>query len=134
MKIIPVLFSITLGALAIGCGGDVTGEAMGKLKTFRDKACKCTDVACAEAAEKEFDDWGEKNIERIKKAKPSESFEKEFRKIQREARDCQEKLEEAARPKEPAMPPADPPPPAADPAAPPAADPAAPPAAPPATP
>lgn len=120
MKIIPLLFTLSLGTLALGCGGDVTGEAMGKLKTFRDKACKCADVACAEAAEKEFDDWGEKNIERIKKAKPSESFEKEFRKIQREARDCQEKLEEAAKPKEPTPPPPAPevPPPAADPAAP----------------
>jgi hypothetical protein len=117
------IIALLFGSLVAACGGSAADEAMAKLKTKKDKICACKDVACAEKADEEYDKWMEANMKRLKGAEPSDSFKKKFKDLEHAARDCMDKLEEAAAPKpaDPAPTPAEPPP-----AAPPAADPAAP--------
>ncbi|HVV86785.1 MAG TPA: hypothetical protein VHE35_27190 [Kofleriaceae bacterium] len=89
---------LILGAL-VGCGGDIADQAMGKMKSARDKACACKDVACAEGAKKEFMDWMQGHVKELKKAgKPSKSVRDKFEKLSDEADACIDKLRDAAAP------------------------------------
>lgn len=117
------IIAFLFGSMVAACGGGAADEAMAKMKTKKEKICACKDVACAEKADEEYDKWMEANMKRLKGAEPSDSFKKKYKELEHAARDCMDKLEEAAAPK-----PADPPPaaPTEPPAAPAPADPAAP--------
>ncbi|MEZ4400055.1 MAG: hypothetical protein R3B06_08550 [Kofleriaceae bacterium] len=92
-----VALAFTLGALLIGCGGSAADEAMAKMKTARDKACACKDYACASKARDEFSDWMKANRDKLKGSEPSKSFQEKFKAIEKEARECSNKLRDAER-------------------------------------
>lgn len=109
MKKLALLLS--LSAFSIGCGGGGgPEEAMSKMKTARDKICKCADVECADKAKDEFRDWIKANRDKLKDSKPSDSFKKSYKAVEDEADACMDKLRDAAKAKE--APPAPPAPPA----------------------
>jgi hypothetical protein len=67
MKKILVAFTSLALAAGTGCGGGGAEELLGKMRSFKDKMCKCTDKACAEGVQKEMMEWGLKNMEKIEK-------------------------------------------------------------------
>ena len=121
------MHKLTLGFLfasvLAACGGNgAADEAMKQLKIKKEKVCACKDLDCARKADDEFDNWMEKNLKRLKDGdEPSKSFQKKFKDLEYESRDCMDKLRdaEAAKDAPPPAPPAEPPtaPPPADPAA-----------------
>lgn len=115
-----LLFAFTSLALVTGsgCGGGGADEIIGKMRSFKDKMCKCTDKACVEGVEKEMMEWAMKNMEKMQKiAKTATKAQEEAAdKIEDEMDKCKDKaMGEAPAPADPAAPPAP-----TEPAAPPA--------------
>ena len=98
MKTIALVFA--LGTLAIGCGGGAADEAMSRMQTAKNKICACKDLPCAEKAKDDFKTWMKANRDKLKDQKPSDSFKEKYGKLEDEADACQNKLEEAAAPKQ----------------------------------
>lgn len=104
MKKLALLLS--LSAFSFGCGGGAADEAMSRMKTARDKICKCADLECARKAKDEFREWTKANRGKLKDSKPSDSFKKKFQAVEDEADTCMDKLRDAAKPADPAPAPA----------------------------
>lgn len=119
-----ILSSVLLGLSLTLVGGagckkaDPYGAALSKFEGFKNKACACKDIACAEGVKKEFETWMGTMEKTMKAAgKPSKEQDEKFDKLDDEMDACVGKLEEAAKPAAPATPPAPTTPPAEPPAA-----------------
>lgn len=90
-----ILFAFTSMALwaGSGCGGGGADEVIGKMRSTKDKICKCKDAACVEAAEGEFMKWMMANMDKFKDVKPSKAQEEAADKIEKEMRACKDKIE-----------------------------------------
>lgn len=97
-----ILFAVTSLALVTGsgCGGGGADEMLGKMRSFKDKMCKCTDKACVEGVEKEMMEWAMKNMEKMQKIAKSatKAQEEAADKIDDEMDKCKEKAEGAGAP------------------------------------
>jgi hypothetical protein len=101
MKKILVAFTSLALATGAGCGGGGADEILGKMRSFKDKMCKCTDKACVDGVEKEMMEWAVKNMEKMKGMKPTKAQEEAADKIDDEMDKCKEKAEGAGAPEAP---------------------------------
>ncbi len=89
-KILIAVASMALAA-GSGCGGGGADEILGKMRGFKDKACKCKDKACVEGVEKEMMTWAMANMEKMKNMKPTKAQDEAADKIKDEMEKCKEK-------------------------------------------
>ncbi len=73
-------------------------EILGKMEEFKDAACRCKDLVCAEKVESDMMEWAMKNMEKMKDLKPTKEEDERAGKISEAMQACKEKL----RPAEPA--------------------------------
>jgi hypothetical protein len=88
---------ITLGLAACGKKSEVD-EFIGKMDSFKAKTCACKDVACLDGVHKEQEEWMKKFEEKASKdkdTKPSKAQEDKMDAIEKDAKACEDKLEEA---------------------------------------
>lgn len=100
---------LSLCSFTFACGGGGADEAMSRMKTARDKICKCSDLDCAKKAKDEFRSWMKSNRDKLKDEKPSKSFIEKFNAVEEEADACMDKLRDKDKPADPAPAPAAPP-------------------------
>ena len=126
MKKLLVAFTSLALITGAGCGGGGADEILGKMRSFKDKMCKCgeNDTKCAQAVSDEMTKWSTEQSKNAKEPpKMSEEDTKKAAAIGEEMSKCMQKAmtPAAAAPADPAAAPADPAAAPADPAAAPAA-------------
>jgi hypothetical protein len=104
MKKLLVAFTSLALITGAGCGGGGADEILGKMRSFKDKMCKCKDKACVEGVEKEMMEWAMKNMEKMKDMKPTKAQEEAADKIDDEMDKCKEKAEGSGEAPPPATP------------------------------
>ena len=93
-----ILFVVSMLGLAVGCGGNVGDEILGKMESTKKAVCACKELACAEKAEADFEKFIMGKMKDAKDFKPSKAQDEKADKLQDEMRACKKKLEEAAAP------------------------------------
>lgn len=80
--------------LVVGCSNDKFDDMLDQLARYRDKACACADVACADKAFAEWRTFRNGAMEKIgKDTRPSDKQERRGRALEDELRRCRDKLE-----------------------------------------
>jgi hypothetical protein len=78
-----------------GCK-DKWDKALAETEAFKDRMCACKDQACVDAVNKDVDEWTEALKAKIKEDKPPDKVMEEGRKIKKEMRECEGRVEKAA--------------------------------------
>ena len=80
--------------LLFGCSKDDFDKMLDQLAVFRDQACACPDLPCAEKA---LSDWrtfrNRASHQALKDDRPSDKQEKRGRALEEELKRCRDKLE-----------------------------------------
>ncbi|MBL9017915.1 MAG: hypothetical protein JNL83_27260 [Myxococcales bacterium] len=80
--------------LAFGCSNDEFDTMLDQLAVFRDQACACADVACADKALADWRAYRNRAMAQVAKdARPSEKQERRGRALEDDLRRCREKLD-----------------------------------------
>jgi hypothetical protein len=90
MKLRSILFSIALGAFAVGCGGN-DGEKFGSLA---DELCKCETEECGEAVREKWEALEDEMKKKYKDSEPDKSVLEAYEKAQDKGRECGVALKE----------------------------------------
>jgi hypothetical protein len=87
---------IALGlVVAAGCKGPVD-EVISDLEGWKSKMCACTDKACTEKVEADFDKWEDTMMKKMKDVKPDDvddSQKAKFKSLEKEYRACRKKYD-----------------------------------------
>ena len=87
------LLVIVLG-LTASCSNDEFDKMLDQLAVFRDQACACPDVACADKALADWRAYRNRSMEQVgKDARPSDRQEKRGRALEDELRRCRDRFE-----------------------------------------
>ena len=85
---------LLLLVLTASCSHDEFDKVLDQLAVFRDQACACTDLACADKALADWRAYRNRAMEQIgKDARPSDRQERRGRALEDELRRCRDKLE-----------------------------------------
>ncbi len=85
---------VLLLILMVGCSNDEFDKILDQLAVFRDQACACPDVACADKALADWRAFRNRAMEQVEKdTRPSEKQERRGRALEDELRRCRDKLQ-----------------------------------------
>ena len=94
MKKLTIAFMVAMAFMSFGCKkkGGAAGEAMAKMKEFRDEMCKCKDAKCAQDVSDKMTKWGAEQSKTQKEPpKMNEADTAEAQKIGKEMGECMTK-------------------------------------------
>lgn len=79
--------------LMVGCSNNEFDRMLDQLATYRDQACACTDLPCADKALADWRAFRNRTMEQVgKDARPSSGQERRGRALEDELRRCRDKL------------------------------------------